>query len=259
MTPNDCERAETLAGAIALDEASESDRTRYRAHLAACAACVDALGGEREIARVMAVVARARDDERWQPSASGVRRARSRRVAVGWRVAGMSLAAAVVAIVGLHLAGSHVVAPAIPAHGLNVAHHVVRLDKESLAALGTTQTSAPQFAHEAESLALGPRSRVDSDAVPLGGHGIRPAPPHVAVAQMRDEGLTSATTVYRVRVDARGTPTACRIEESSGIPAIDRSVCRAALRARFDPGRHAGRAVASEYRDAFVFLRGGSR
>lgn len=64
-----CDRAESLAGAIALGEASAAEREQYRLHLAHCARCVEAYGGERNIERVMAVVARARDDERWEPVA----------------------------------------------------------------------------------------------------------------------------------------------------------------------------------------------
>src|SRR5581483_4975459 len=55
-----------LAGAIALGEATETERDAYRRHLAACGRCVDLFGGEREIERVMGTVAAARDAEVWQ-------------------------------------------------------------------------------------------------------------------------------------------------------------------------------------------------
>ncbi len=67
-----CGRAETLAGAIALGEANETERKEYRAHVAACPSCLAANGGEREIERVMAVAVRARDEERWEPALRAV-------------------------------------------------------------------------------------------------------------------------------------------------------------------------------------------
>ena len=78
-----CARAEILAGAIALNEASDVERDEYRLHIAACASCLRALGGEREIERVMATVATARDAEVWDPAPvrAGERRSRSLRVA----------------------------------------------------------------------------------------------------------------------------------------------------------------------------------
>jgi hypothetical protein len=94
MTRSECERAETLAGAIAIGEALESERGEYRAHLAACPRCLEAFGGEREIERVMSVSARARDDERWEPD---LRKALVRRRAPG-RAWGWAAAAAAVAI-----------------------------------------------------------------------------------------------------------------------------------------------------------------
>lgn len=62
-----CGRAEVLAGAIALGEASVAEREAYRRHIAGCARCLDALGGERSIERVMATIASARDAETWEP------------------------------------------------------------------------------------------------------------------------------------------------------------------------------------------------
>jgi TonB family protein len=63
----ECVRAETLAGAIALGEATDAERDAYRGHLARCRRCVTLLCGEREIERVSQVVQEARDGESWQP------------------------------------------------------------------------------------------------------------------------------------------------------------------------------------------------
>lgn len=90
-------RAEALAGAIALGEASETERLEYRSHLALCETCRRALGGEREIERTAAVVARARESEIWEPDVLGrlgARRRRSARV-VAWRLFALAFLLAV--------------------------------------------------------------------------------------------------------------------------------------------------------------------
>lgn len=139
----DCATAERLAGAIAIAEASDEERDAYRAHLAGCARCVRELGGERDIERVMSTVARARDEERWDPDLRAVGRqpVPNRR----WMWAG-ALAAAVAAIVSLRLIETP--KPAAPP-----AHVISAQEVRAIAALGT-QTATP---HEgrAESLAVG--------------------------------------------------------------------------------------------------------
>lgn len=100
MNHQPCERAEVLAGAIALGEATDIERDEYRGHISACAPCLRALGGEREIERVMDVVAQARDDETWEPAATTQRRERP---ALRWLKYGFSLATAALALsLGLH-------------------------------------------------------------------------------------------------------------------------------------------------------------
>ncbi len=50
------------------DRRSPRKGTRaYRGHLAGCRRCLHAMGGEREIERIMSAVTRARDEERWEP------------------------------------------------------------------------------------------------------------------------------------------------------------------------------------------------
>ena len=67
MNRSACQRAEILAGAIALGEASDGERETYRSHLSGCESCVRSLGGERSIERTMAYLHEARDSETWDP------------------------------------------------------------------------------------------------------------------------------------------------------------------------------------------------
>jgi TonB family protein len=96
---NGCTRVEVLAGAIALGEATEAEREEYRKHIATCAACLVALGGEREIERVMAIISQARDAETWEPIP---RRLGERSRTRAWRTGAAVVAAAVVISFGLH-------------------------------------------------------------------------------------------------------------------------------------------------------------
>lgn len=184
-----CSVAETIAGAIALGEAGDAEREVYRTHLAGCARCVQELGGERELERVIAVISQARDDERWEPD---VRKALVRRGAprLAWRW-GAALAAAFIAIAGAYSLGNRAsVAPT-----RTISEHEAR----AIAALGTE--TSPRREGRAESLV-------------------------VALA-------TPVTTSFTLSVDRRGTPLRCTITKSSGDPMLDRTVCRAALRAHY--------------------------
>jgi TonB family protein len=90
-----CARAEILAGALALGEATDAERDEYRGHIAACASCLGAIGGEREIERTMATVRIARDSEVWEPAltAASIQRTHASRA---W---GFGLSAAAIAVV----------------------------------------------------------------------------------------------------------------------------------------------------------------
>jgi Gram-negative bacterial TonB protein C-terminal len=334
MTRNDCARAETLAGAIALEEATDGERDAYRRHLSACARCVETLGGEREIERVMSVVAQARDEESWEPDLRAALRDRTRMRRNAWKL-GLGVGTAALAIsLGVHLvlagivqpisltpsstvaavdnafhvtlekrqhtavsnggARSTAAAPAAPARPLVVTHNVVALamprtanpkpakvsqtaagaaqnaaatDPAIVAALPPseqaqgsistlqTQSAAPTYLNRAESIAVSPvHPPVIRDVAPVGGKLELPSPPSIAAREMAAEGLNEATSYFSVAVDERGVPIICTIQKSSGIPAIDDSVCRSAMQARFTPRTVNGKPTTSIYRDAFVFL-----
>ena len=102
MVRNVCERAEILAGAIALGEATDSERAEYRGHVASCASCIESLGGEREIERVMATVVRARDMETWEPVIAPPWHVAARSRNRAWRMGAMAAGIALVASVGVH-------------------------------------------------------------------------------------------------------------------------------------------------------------
>jgi anti-sigma factor RsiW len=146
---DDCSAAQTLAGAIALGEATDSERDRYRAHLAGCAPCVNELGGERELERTIAVVAQARDDERWEPDIrKALARRRAPRRAWSWAA---TFAAAVIIVAGV-LAGERKPQAVAPPHVVSAK------DVRAIAALDTQ--TAPRREARAESLVVG-------SAVPL--------------------------------------------------------------------------------------------
>lgn len=111
----ECARAEVLAGAVALGEASDAEREQYRRHIAACRRCVSAFGGEREIERTASVVAAARESETWQPDLRGWMTARRKRRATTWRFGLSGVAAAIVLSLGIHaLVAANITVPASP-------------------------------------------------------------------------------------------------------------------------------------------------
>jgi TonB family protein len=251
-TRADCTRAEILAGAVALGEASDAERDAYRRHLAGCERCLANLGGEREIERVMSVVAQARDQERWEPELRSALRGRRPSWLRVWSW-GAALAAFAIALgAGAGIALQRHAPVATAAHALVVVHNVVMLpsarDERSIAALGTQ--AAPKSEQRAESLAMGPvANNVVRDVMPIGGEdAIVPRPSAIAY----DENA-EGTTAFDVRVNERGRPLKCTITKSSGYRVLDEAVCRAAMRARYSPRRVEGHAVAGTYRDAFTF------
>lgn len=154
----DCRIAEERAGAIAIGEASDLEREAYRRHLAVCERCVRELGGEREIERVIATVARARDDESWEPTLRPVS-ARHAARRFGWAWAG-ALAASVALFATWRILD---VPRSAPVHTLSA------LETRSVAALGTETTS--QREGRAESLVVGGRVLTASVNVSVDGRG----------------------------------------------------------------------------------------
>lgn len=185
-----CTQAETLAGAIALGEAGQSQLDLYRAHLATCDRCRRELGGEREIERVMATAPAARDAERWDPDLRGAREragARSRT----WQFA-VALVAAVVVVFVVQTTGQRsetaTPEPAVRASSGQAERAIAALNNQT----------APQREHAAESLVV-------NSAAP-------------------------ATMTFKVSFNERGMPKQCTITKSSGRRALDDAVCRAAMR-----------------------------
>jgi len=193
MNPRtDCERAEVLAGAIALGEAGENERTAYRSHLSQCRECCDVLGGEREIERAVSVVHSAREGESWRPSARlPLRRAGARYYLWGWS----ALAAAVVIAVAASRMPSQRASVAANAP----AHSVTQADARAIAVLDTQV--GPRREHQAESLSVGAM-------------------------------LPSRRVTLRLSVDDRGRPKRCIVENSSGDGALDAALCRVAMTPR---------------------------
>ncbi len=161
----DCGTIERLAGAIAIGEAGDLERETYRSHLAGCARCLNELGGEREIERVMLGIARARDDERWEPDLrAAFARKTSRRF--GW-TAVAALAAAIAVVVGVRAIEQPQPAP--------VAQRSVPAQEARAIAALSTQT-VPHREGRAESLALGApatlaatlRVNVNARGIPVG-------------------------------------------------------------------------------------------
>jgi TonB family protein len=293
----DCARCESLAGAIALGEATGLERQIYREHLAGCSVCLDRFGGERELERVAAVIATARESESWTPDVGAAarlgRRGGFRRLAVPLAIATLAIAVAL----PLHLErfvpsgpiAQHPAAPlahhrvspvrvaAAPVKAIVVVHHVdaapepaaiavARVAESPPAdraaadeALRTVQTAPPQLEGRAESVAVEPAGAaapvaaapaIVRDAIPVGGeHAIVPRIPTIAYR----EGA-QGTTVFEVAVDERGNPVKCTVTASSMYRALDKAVCDAAMRAKYEPKTIDGLAAPGIYKDAFTFL-----
>lgn len=124
MRLDDCTRAEVNAGALALGEASDAQRDEYRAHVARCAPCLQALGGERDIERTMQLMAHARDEESWSPQI-GLSFAQPARIGRrAWQVGAAAAAVAVLALAARTL---------VPAGGNTPAAHVAVVRHETIA------------------------------------------------------------------------------------------------------------------------------
>jgi hypothetical protein len=156
----DCAVAERLAGAIAIGDASDSERSSYRRHVAQCERCLRELGGEREIERVVGIVTRARDQERWEPDLRA-RLARQPRPHRSW-IWATALAAVVALTVGLRTMEK--AQPPAPTHVISAQ------ESRALVALGTQVV--PHREGSAESLTLGTTTVSTAVAVSLDARGM---------------------------------------------------------------------------------------
>ncbi|MDQ6930330.1 MAG: TonB family protein [Candidatus Eremiobacteraeota bacterium] len=108
-------RAEVLAGAVALGEATDEERIAYRRHLAECAACLNAFGGEHELERLQGAVREAAASEMWEPDVRPALLARmhpTRRIArYGLAMLGLIV---VVSLIGRFVVGSTFAHPSDP-------------------------------------------------------------------------------------------------------------------------------------------------
>lgn len=154
---------EALAGAIALGEAGDADRRRYREHISGCAQCLQSLGGEHEIERTAATVVAARDSEIWTPELRNVFVQRKRRPSALISFASGFALTAVAFVLGLHyttiappahatLAASNVIAvrdmnpaPALqPPRRLVVVHHIVQYARGPVALPNPSHSGTPR-------------------------------------------------------------------------------------------------------------------
>lgn len=187
---SDCISAERLAGAIAAGDASDAEREVYRNHVAVCGHCLNELGGEREIERVMNVVTRARDDERWDPDLRPrlARRPAPRR-AWAWAA---GLAGIVALVVGL----SSIEKPHPPA----TSHVISAQEARAIAALDTQ--TGPRREGRAESLAVGTTTISTAFAVSVDQRGFP-----VRCTITKSSGVRSLdASVCRTAMHARYSP-----------------------------------------------------
>jgi TonB family protein len=258
MNATTCGDAEILAGAIALGEACDSERDAYRLHLSGCGRCVETLGGEREIERVMQRVADARDTETWEPSIRPLRARRQARTGFAWGLATLAImaggvwaamphgnpaatlpahvtVAAVASVPAVRAAQSHALKAAVPPaprriapagppeHKLIVVHNVVRLTEPAAATRHTLARNQSRPAPQPPA-AKAPTSSDERTVADTGTTG-------VPAQSQRAESLALLPAVVRDVVPVGGdnviAPHPSRIayyENAEGTTAIDVSV-----------------------------------
>ncbi len=183
MVRNACERAEILAGAIALGEATDSERAEYRGHLASCPSCIESLGGEREIERVMASVARAREIETWEPVIAPPWHVAARSRNRAWRMGAMAAGIALVASIGIHAFAAYGLGAAKPApvNPVAIGYDGQHLTSERRAA--TKRAAAPKM-RSAHMVVVHNVIHLEAPPAALAGESARkPEPPAVHVVR----------------------------------------------------------------------------
>jgi TonB family protein len=156
------DRIEAIAGAIALGEAGEDERREYREHIASCAACLNALGGEREIERVASAVSAARDEEVWQPDVGDVVATRMRRRSQRLRWTLSIFGAALAASFGMHA----IFAASIPRLSSAAAAPVVTNAPKPVAALAAAPQRRMIVTHNVVQIARAPMPVAAAPALP---------------------------------------------------------------------------------------------
>lgn len=212
-----CSRAEALAGAIALGEATDAERDDYRRHLAACSPCIAALGGEREIERTMAAVAAARDSEVWQPDLRAALRRPSWVGRKAWRIAAGALAIVAIAA-GVRVAAIRQSEPAVtvafhPSPPVAVAMHRAApaqhpAHKNAAAAAAQAQATRMVVVHNVVTLKRPAPARHGAvasakRAVPVRGPAAEQAPREVA---MRAPSASDRQSVAALRTTQSTLP-----------------------------------------------------
>ncbi|GAC1651631.1 MAG: hypothetical protein NVS9B12_00140 [Vulcanimicrobiaceae bacterium] len=127
------DRAEVLAGAITLGEATDEERLEYRRHVSECGTCLRALGGEHELHRMHDTVRQAASDEVWAPDVRGPLMDRlntaPRRIArYGLGFLGVAL---VVSLIGHFVVGSTLAHPWSDPPVLDITPFKVTLERKS--------------------------------------------------------------------------------------------------------------------------------
>lgn len=229
----ECARAEVLAGAVALGEASDAEREQYRRHIAACRRCVNAFGGEREIERTANVVALARDSETWQPDLRGWMTARQKRRATTWRFGLSGIAAAVVISLGVHaLVATNLSAPAPPADAqpATVAYggfHVTLERRPPAAHRATASAAAPaprlDVVHNVVTLHRPAAASVATENVPRVATTPKPAAREVKAQAVRAVVAMAPTqrderSISALKTAATAAPPAARAESMAMVP-----------------------------------------
>lgn len=141
-------RIETIAGAIALGEASDAERLEYREHLSQCARCLNDLAGEFELERSGAAIAAARDSETWTPDVQDSVLQRIRRPSPAFRVGASIFAGALAVSLIVHLVAVAGVARLTPTFAaplvINAGSTRIVLEQRAAPAPPAARPPAPQ-------------------------------------------------------------------------------------------------------------------
>lgn len=230
MSHSACIRAEILAGAIALGEATDADRRSYREHVAACAACLRANGGEREIERTMERVSAARDGETWDPDmVASVREkmnGRKRFLRAGLTFAGACIVVSLVfhlfAVTGLAKIAPTFADPLV----VDYDGQRIVLEKRSTATLAQA-TPAPRMVVEHNVVTLTHRPAPAAQPAPVRVASRPPAKPvRIASSAGLPAGDLADTPVWRRGGNGGGSTTVSRsvTDIARNAPRFDRAV-----------------------------------